>query len=135
MDDEGKPGKQRRGAPRLKPDERERVDEVERDRRYSRFILNGARVRLTVTTKVSTPDPRKPDDTRPREIPSGGPGEFVPPEEVGDVMGLLEDGGKGDAELELVHYVIQNYFGEGFDVEVEEVSDVKVWPDGDPEPA
>lgn len=135
MDDEGKPGKQRRGAPRLTPVARERVDELERDRRFARFVLNGARVRLTVTVRINTPDPRKPDETRTREIPSGGPGELVPAEEVADVLGLLESRDPSDAELALVDYVLVEYFGEGIDAEVEDVISVKVWPDGDPEPA
>lgn len=143
-DDAGKEGKQTRGGSKviLAPSQRERVEEGLRDRKLSKAIKRGLRVRLTIRLRVSSPSKGKQPD-RLREIPSGGPGVYIPPPEDADedeansddVLMAAESGNDAGAGSTLLQAVFE---ADGWglsadDVEVTEVVAVHIWPDGEDE--
>lgn len=86
----------------------------------------GARARIYATVVVSA-------DRRDRELPAGGPGQFLargPVEQFTDPF-LAGDFDAAGAAFEVAFVAA---YGDGIDFEFEDVERVKVWPDGTEEP-
>lgn len=124
----------RAGAGRLTPDQRDRWKSTAEDRRLSRFVSAGARIRITARVRTSTPDPRKPNETRTRTMPAGGPGVFVPPEEMDAVIGAAERGDDAEAQGRLLDAFADGYGVDPGLFEFEEIVSVSVWPENTREP-
>ncbi len=135
--DEGKEGKQTRGRRRvaLAAPERARVESAEVDRRWSRMIRRGLRARLTARVRVPSPIARGGGgDTRLREMPAGGPGVLIPAATVAAIMGALDERNEDEAAGRFLDAFWIAY-GMPDDTEIVEVVRLKLWPDGDSEPA
>ena len=126
-------GKQQRGGRRvmLSEQQRARVRESAVDRKFSRFVSRGMRVRMYARIKVDSPGSRRAD-TRTREMPAGGPGVFIDPETTDWIMRGAEEQGEQEGWRRLVVAFLDEYGVD--DADIEAVEWIKVWADGDPEP-
>jgi hypothetical protein len=76
-------------------------------------------------------------DNRMRLMPAAGPGVYLNPEQIGEVLNLLteEDDCEGAGEALLEHFAAEYGFLELIEaLEENDVVGLKLWPDGDPEP-
>ena len=131
----GPEGRQVRGRRRiaLGAAERERVRAANVDRRYARIVRAGLRARMRVKIAVPSPIARRGADRRVRDLPAGGPGVFLDPGEVDRILAELE--ADPDRAAGLFREAFFNAYGMPDDADIEEVIWLKVWPDGDAEPA
>lgn len=129
-------GAQKRGARRvvLPAAERERVREAAVDRKWRDMVRRGVRMRLRATIKITSPTPGRRDDVRTRDLPAGGPGVYISPDELLPVLDALDDGDRERAAFDL-QVAFADAYGMPDELEVDEVYELKVWPDGEPEPA
>lgn len=125
-------GRQRRAAPQLTPAEKGKIRRQATREKRRQIAARGLRARLRATVRVGSGFAKR-DDVRTRTMPSGGPGVFLDPGTVQDVLDELSEEGR-DAAAEDFLGAFWEAYGMPDDAEVDEVSWLHVWPDGDPEP-
>lgn len=126
---------ERRGGQRvvLSEAQRERAREAAVDANYSRAVRRGLRARLRARVEVSTPNPRGRHDARVRDLPSGGPGVLLAPEVVDRILAEVE---RDEARAAgLFREAFFEAYGMPDDATFSEVLWLKLWPDGQAEPA
>lgn len=136
-DDEGKEGKQRRGAvkgPDLDRAQKTRLRRAANERKSRALQSRGLRARLRARVVVPSPHARGGGDSRMREMPQGGPGVYIAPEIVDDVMESLRENGRDAAAEDFLPWFLESY-GMPEDAEVSDVMWLKIWPDGTREPS
>lgn len=121
-------------APKLAPDERAAVRQAAADAKRRDLFRNGARMRIHARVRIDSPKKRGRPDTRTRWMPAAGLGVFIPPEAIIDTSEALEDGEPDRASFDLLSAFGESY-GLSSDVwELEEVLELKIWPEGEAEP-
>lgn len=125
---------QRRAAPALSPAEKGRVRRAANKARLERLGRTGLWARLRARVTVATGNAGRKADSRVRDLPSGGPGVFLDGEDVRAILEELDEQGKEAAAEDFLTLFLDNY-GMTADVEVDDVMWLKVWLDGDEEPA
>lgn len=136
-DDEGKEGKQRRGAvkgPDLDRAQKTRLRRAANERKSRALQSRGLRARLKARVTIKSPGARGRSDTRLREMPQGGPGVYLDAETVRDIVEALREEGRETAAEDFLPAFLQSY-GMPEEAEVTDVMWLKIWPDGSPEPA
>ena len=101
--------------------------------RRRELASRGLRARFFARVRVASPGPGR-DDSRMRTMPSGGPGVYLAPAVVEDVLATIAEEGR-DAGAEDFLGAFFEAYGFDADVEVDDVQWLKVWPAGEPEPS
>lgn len=135
-DDEGTPGKQRRGE--VKPAEltdaqRHRLQREARARKRRALGERGMRARLFARVRVPSPKAKAGGDTRDREMPAGGPGVYIDPSTTLDIIDQADEHDE-DAAAEDFMAAFWEAYGMPEGAEIEAVYWLKIWPEGTPEP-
>jgi hypothetical protein len=128
-------GKQQRGRQKVRIDggERERLIDRGVSRRMGRW-RKGARCRVHARVVVRSPKAKGPTgpDARDRTMPSGGPGVFIGPDELAEI--LDEFGDDEVASADLFREAFLESYGVDADMEFEVVYSITIWPAGTAEP-
>lgn len=122
-------------GPRLTPAAMRVVEQRRADKRLARLKRKGARARLYARLRMKSAGPHKVDDTRDRVMPSGGPGLFIPADELEEVIGDARRHDYDAAMTALEAAFLEEYGLDEDEAEIVEIYRVKVWINGDPEPA
>lgn len=136
-DPSGKEGKQRRGTVegvKLTPAQRQRLRAAATGRKVEKMRKRGMRVRMHAKMKRKSPGKRG-EPARWREIPTG-PGVLLEPEHAADILQLIRAGEHDAAVAAFRDDVLDSYFGRGGAEawNIEDVDQLEVWAEGDPEP-
>lgn len=136
--DEGKAGKQRRGTTaagrRLTPAQRSRMTAAKVQNNWRQMFRRGMRVRIKARVTVGTPTPGRKADTRTRELPAAGPAVLIPPGvELNGVLLNAAQGDSGQAAFDL-QVAFAEAYGMPDDMQIDDVLELTVWPEGEPEP-
>lgn len=132
------PGRQQRGQVkglRLKPAESQRVKAAAIRQKWSDAVSNGVRARMRARVKVPTPGVgrrRRGPEYRDRTLPAGGPGTYISPDALIPALEAIDEDDTGRAAFEFQAAFEE---AEGFpNFVIEEVYELKIWPEGTPEP-
>lgn len=101
--------------------------------RRRELAARGLRARLYARVRVSTPGFDR-DDVRDRVMPASGPGQYLAPAVVEDVLTAIAEEGRDAAAEDFLEAFLDAY-GFDADVEIESVKRLKVWAEGETEPA
>lgn len=119
-------------SPKIAPAQKSRVRRAANAAKRATIQRRGLRTRLYARVRVDSPGKRGGDE-RDRQMPSGGPGVYIGPSEVTEVLDDLGNQEIGDATEEFAAAFLASY---GFpDAEIVSVTRLKVWPEGTAEPA
>jgi hypothetical protein len=128
-------GRERRGGTRDVDLTRAQKTRARRDanrRRREEIARRGLRARMHVKTRVDTPGKRA--DVRTRWIPAlGAPATYIDPDTTREILEKLSDDRDAAGE-DFLDALWLSYDVDPDLIEVEEVLELKVWPEGEPEP-
>lgn len=101
-------------------------------RKRAALRRRGMRMRLRGEVVVPSPMARHGNDVRVRDLPSGGPAQYLDPAIVGQVLDALDEDGEDAAAEELLASFLEEY-AMPLDTEITNLEYLHLWPDGEEE--